>query len=201
MTVTDAVVSDEVAERPSAGRGPRVVALVLIAALALLLAAVGWVWLVKPDAVRPAGDAVSSTGPVGSQVYVGTSISTHGPWDQKFDEGARTIDLVSVTPRIDVNSADAVVTLVLCLPKGAEGLGVGAPSDLRQLCEGAGAVPVTPGPVALGFPPDAQVVAIVTTHHVGVVHLAGYDVVYRDGIRHGSVLAGIDTTVTATAGS
>jgi hypothetical protein len=198
MTVTDAVVPHELAERPSPRSGRMVIVLVIATALALLLAAVGWRWLVNPDAVRPAGDRVSSTGPIG-QTYFGTNISTHGPWDQQFDEGARTIDLVSVIPRIDVNSADAVVTLALCLPKGAEGLGVGAPSDLRQLCEGAGAVPVTPGPIALGFPPDAQIVAIVTTHRAGVVHIAGYDVVYRDGIRRGSVLAGIVTTVTATA--
>jgi hypothetical protein len=200
MSVTDAVVPDELAERPSPRSGRPVIALVVATGLVLLLAALGWRWLVNPDTVRPVGNAVSSTGPVG-QAYFGTNISSHGPWDQQFDEGARTIDLVSITPHIDMNTADAVVTLALCLPKGAEGLGVGAPSDLRHLCEGAGVVPVTPGPIALGDPPDAQIVAVVTTHRAGVVHIAGYDVVYRDGIRRGSVLAGIVTTVTATAGS
>jgi len=200
MTVTDAVVADDLAAEPRTRRGRTVVLLALAAGLTLLLAAVGWRWLVNPDAVRPVGNAVSSTGPVGGQTYFGTNIATDGPWDQQFDEGARTVDLVSITPRIDLNTADAVVTLAMCRPKGAEGLGAGAPSDLRQLCTGAGGVPVTPGPVALGFPPDAQIVAVVTTHKVGVVHIAGYDVVYRDGIRRGSVLAGIETTVTATAG-
>ena len=199
MTVTDLVVEESQGRPQSAARGRWAVAAVLGAAFALLLAALGWTWLVNPDAVTPVGDAVSATTTPEGAAYFGTNISTHGPRDQTIDPGARTIDLVSITPRIDLNTADAVVTLALCLPKGTEGLGVGVPSDLVFMCEGAGTQPVTPGPVALGFPPDAQIVAVVTTHRAGVVHIAGYDVVYRDGIRRGSVLAGIDTTVTTTA--
>jgi hypothetical protein len=151
------------------------------------LLAVGYALVVGNRWIRH--DAVF--GPVGWDISMAVAV------DQQVDVNVQPyqrapVTLVSARPNVLENTSHAEISVVLCVPihevmgasRGPLGAWCDPVGDVRdQLLE----------------PDDGQpyLILVVTPRQAGVVHVAGIELTYRDGLRRGHQLVGVDTQVTA----
>ena len=108
----------------------------------------------------------------------------------------RTVDLRSAFPRVLDDTTDASVTVMTCAGTGKQDeltMG-GVVADATPFCTSIHNFRA--GEVALGYR-AAGLVLRVTPLHSGVIHIAGVDVRYNDGLRAGHQQIGPDITLTA----
>jgi hypothetical protein len=191
VSLTDIEKVDELGPSRSSHRaGALLVATMVVTAVLLLVGVAGREWLAHPDAFGPVGSSARLDGPHAAGAAM-TGVMTYGPVDAvDLSAAPRTVDVVSIEPRIVSNSADADVRLVLC-PDGA------GPATTDAPC--AGAVPFTGGQVALGYAPGQQLWVVATSHRAGTLVVDGYDVTYRDGMRSGTQHVDGTLTLVSTA--
>ena len=111
-------------------------------------------------------------------------------------DSGQTVDLRSAVPRIVNDTTDASVTVMTCVSSNASSsltMG-GVAADPTPFCTSIHNF--RPGALALGYR-AAGLVLRVTPLHSGVIHIAGVDVSYHDGLRRGHQQIGPDMTITA----
>jgi hypothetical protein len=197
MTETTVDESMPMPMRPAPFWRTRNVVLALALVLTVALTVGGGYWLTHPRALAPYGDALGGPAPRGrvfSDVMVFSSAHefltiSDAPADR------RVLTVTSLAPRIEENTAGAVFVFMVCRSK----------SNPEYIL---GAVPESPASSCsqwhrlrrserLSFgDPYTRVIAQITTSKAGRIHLAGYDIAYREGIRRGHQHVGIDSTFT-----
>ena len=128
----------------------------------------------------------------GQTTYVG--LLAYAGIDQP--DAGRTLDLRSAVPRIVSDTTDASVTVMTCVAssRGDQLTMGGVVPDPTAFCTSIHNF--RPGELALGYR-AAGLVLRVTPLHNGVLHIAGVDVGYHDGLRRGYQQIGPDITLTA----
>jgi hypothetical protein len=138
--------------------------------------AAGWYWTFRAHELsnyRPLQRGMRTVMNLGYTAYATQLI---GPDDNFLHD--TTLDLVDVRPVIVENSARATVRVLLCVPSD-QGEGLGSRSDTCRAEE-----PFHAGRVNLDQIHYILVLAITPTRP-GSLDIAGLQVTYRDGIRHG----------------
>jgi hypothetical protein len=168
----------------------------MVAAL-VFVGFLGWRWVNHPDALQPYYGMIESAPiPLGHTMYNDAVI---GPASEPSGNGPAdaTVTVESLTPVVTENTSQATVVLLVC-ERNSSHIGIGTQ-------EGALSASCTrvypfkgPATLDLGFT-TVQIVAVVTPHKAGVVDVAGYEVSYEQGIRHGTQHVGAGMTFT-TAG-
>jgi hypothetical protein len=128
---------------------------------------------------------VNQFGPlrVGATLLVGGDVQPRG-----YKSGHHTLELISVIPRITVNTARATVRVLECtLADPHLGIGMGPASEGKTIC--ATLRQFHPGPVDLGFPATELIYAVTATRP-GRLRVEGADVSYLDGVITGQQHAG-----------
>jgi len=195
MSVVEVVSAEPVDGAPRQRRAWLWGLAVLVVVALTFLGARAWSWATHPESMSPYGSGVSGPAAVGASMAFGTYVSTDGPWTTESGGSPASVELESAVPRIVENTAAADVALLVCRSTGSDGVGAIAATELTTYCSST--TPVSPGRIVLSMPPYDQLIAVVTPHQKGVVHVAGVDVTYRDGLRRGTQQSGIDITVTA----
>jgi hypothetical protein len=195
--------------RPRLSRGVGAAGLCATVAVAGLVG-FGW-WDTHPNVVASAVATITVPTTVGQEYTADTGLVTSRGHDQATisdPPGGGTdvtdtgnvrgvrVTIQSVHANIVSNTAAATVTIELCRrggnPQVAIGTQVGA--DLSQFC-------TTVGPVqhqsAVLMPASAQLVAFITPHRPGTVHIAGFRLSYREGIRRQTQTGGVDLRMIA----
>ena len=163
---------------------------VTVVALALIVVAVGWRWATDLSVLSDYGNAESGPASIAKPVYVDTAMGPAG--HSGATTAALTID--SVSPRIVENTSSSQVVLLVCQRNGSNTAVGFQDGQLSDSCSRLAALR-TPADLTLGFT-TAQVIIQVTAHQPGILHIAGYDVTYHQGLRHGSQHVGVETTIT-----
>lgn len=177
--------------RPSPKRA-RYLALAVAALLALgAFAAVAFHVRGRDDAKPNVFGAYGSgggttTGVVGRTVYMDADVQPD------VASGHEVLDIASIEPVIPLNTAAATVVVEGCIRIGGAA-GVGAVSSTRGLC--ASSPQIQPGRIDIGNPVD-QIIYAITPRRTGTVRIAGSDVTYTAGARHGTQHTGVPLTVT-----
>jgi hypothetical protein len=106
-----------------------------------------------------------------------------------------SIHLNSVKPLVAENTANADIQVLLCRPIG-DFAGDAATADMSSFCSSMESF----RPVAGSFYPKGTwlLVVEITPHQPGVVHLAQFNVTFREGLRTGKQRVGTDFTLTVT---
>jgi hypothetical protein len=176
------------------GRIPRrVVAALLGVVIAIAgIAAFGW-WDTHPDLVPSVSGGITLPTRVGQQVRQGTGLVTSRGHDhvvltvlpgggQRIRDTGNVrgfrVTVRSVHPNVVTNTADATVRIEFCR---------------LRLCSVVGP---TNHPSAVLQPASAQLVAFITPHRPGTVHIAGFTLSYREGIRAQTQTGGYDVRLT-----
>lgn len=193
------VASNDIVEqrpaRPRRERRHRKRQAAIAAGAAVLIAAVGaGYWVTHPKAVVPYGPGGTAS------VLVGHTLSRDSGLSAARDPGAETPERVTLTidrivPVVTENSARADVTVELCRRRPATDF-VGSPVDVSLFAACTSTDPVGGATATLWFD-QARVVVLVTPHQPGHVHIEGYDITYRDGVRHGTQRGGDELVVSA----
>jgi hypothetical protein len=179
------------AVRPSPSRGGR---LVITAAGALVVAAVaGVAWHIHANNTKasilntyPGGGRATSPDPVGRTIYEASYI------EPVVVTGHEVLDVASIQPVVPINTAAATVVVEACI-RIPDAAGVGAAYSTRGLC--ASTQQFRPGSLDVAENVDQLIYAITPTRP-GTVRIAGSEVTYHAGSRHGTQHAGIEITVT-----
>lgn len=173
---------------------------VVLTALVLVAAVLGLHWYSGLTLLVPyAGDRESGPVAVGRTVYVDSALGPLPTTDQDGNStgpGSVSITITRLTPHVDANTSGAVIRVLVCERNGGR-LAVGMQySGLSRSCTSV--VPVTlPMTLDVGYM-TAQVVVEVTPRRPGTVHIAGFDVDYTQGLRHGTQRAGAGLTLTTS---
>lgn len=184
----------EVERTGPAKRRRRRVAVVVGIATVVGLAVAGVAWWSHPNALMPYASGASISVPLGDALTSDTGLQTVTRGDASPNEAVITID--QVTPVVIENSSNARISVSLCLRKvGTQGVGtvIGSHQSLAGSCTAV--VPVQGATTPLGFI-SAQVILRIVPQQAGVVHIAGFRVRYREGIRRGSQIGGMEIVVT-----
>ena len=106
-----------------------------------------------------------------------------------------SIHLNSARPIVVQNTANADVKMLLCRPI-ADFAGDASTADMSSFCSSLESF----RPVSGTFYPKGTwlLVAEVTPHQPGVVHIAQFNVTFREGLRTGKQRLGTDYTLTVT---
>jgi len=119
---------------------------------------------------------------------------------EAFSGGSSTVPLHSlhlnsVKPIMAENTANASIQMLLCRPIG-DFAGDASTADMSSFCSSL----ETFRPVAGSFFPNGTwlLVAEITPHQPGVVHIAQFNVTFREGLRTGKQRVGTDFTLTVT---
>jgi len=174
--------TDVVGARPALTRWRLLLALVGVGALVIA----GWAfwWWTHPNAFGPYGSQVGGRIEVGRPMYYDTGLY---PAHRDGEEPERIpVTLKQVTPVVIDNSADADIQVRVCR-RAEPGTGVGAVRSVRRFCD---ALDVIDDDMQLRS--TDQVIATVVPQRPGVVHIEGFRVDYRDGIRRGSQHSGLE---------
>jgi hypothetical protein len=158
------------------------------AVLVLLLAfgVYGSVWLTHDRAFSGFGNAIEAPIQLGHTTYAGLGM---GPRTASPREV--TIGLRSIRPRVELNTADATIELLVCsASQETTRLGV-AMDDVSELCSSL--APWHRGSFTFGpFDSDTKyLVLAVTPQRVGEVRIEGADVSFHHGIRRGHQHVGL----------
>lgn len=157
---------------------------IAVAVVVVLVGFAAWYWMFRANELsdyRPAQRGVAGLAFVGETKYATEII---GPDDNFWHDS--TIDLLGVKPVIIENSAQATVRVLLCVPSNS---GEGVSSSLSDFCRSA--QPFQPGVVNLDQARHKIVLAVTLTQP-GRLDIAGVQVTYRDGLRHGNQRSGIE---------
>jgi len=184
MTV---MVTDDPQLRARPGHQRRGWSIVLGVAVAVVAALVGGYWLSHTNAIASPGNIESLPVPIGETMAIATNIQSSG-----------SIHLQAVRPQVTQNSSNAQFQFVLCWASGLQAVGSMKADQLGQICSRI--EPLTPGVMAVGFPPSAQVVLEVTPRQPGKVAISWFNVTYRDGLQSGTQPGGIQTIVRTPPG-
>ena len=160
--------------------------------LAVVITAVaGWAWATHPGTLNVYGNSESGPAAVATTLYVDTEISTAGHANRTPE-----VTLDSLRPKILTNTSHARLEFLVCERNGG-GLGVGTQEGgLSDSCTRV--IPLTlPARLRPRFSVDQIIVRVIPTTP-GVLHIAGFDVRYRQGIRFGHQLAGTEMTFTSS---
>lgn len=166
----------------------------LLAAIGALVAlAFSGYWLTHPNRMTY-GNLIGTRIPVDEPVVMGIYVSTEDPGIDG-DTDPVPVTLTGVEPRVEVNTADASLEILLCeLGPGARigNIGTSSVRYLERVC--AGLRPVDQ-PVENFTGTGGFLVLVVTPRQPGLVRVDGFDTTYRDGIRWGSDQAGVELVV------
>lgn len=165
----------EAAVSEATGRsGRRAWLLVVLVVLAALGGGGAW-WFTHPAAFYAGGVSGTSS----AQAHVGEPI-TFG----SFALPDRALTLRSAQARIKENSADATVTVVLCLPRSSY-VGITRNQTTSDLCKRS--IPIDGARVyPAGKRLVPELIVQITPRRAGTVTVRGLRVGYRDGLRSGS---------------
>ena len=151
-------------------------------------------WRKDPNLIRWSGEGVNPLGvPLEQAAY---SLNIAQPINPKRTE---TITLKSASVQVTTNTADATVTLAICVGKpGPDGDQIGAvrPSELSQYCSRV--VPIRPGTkMLLGFhgPPREYIVLTVIAKKPGLVKADRLRITYERGWKHAFQRGSLDIAI------
>jgi hypothetical protein len=147
-------------------------------------------WLTHPDALLPAVNIITESGPitVGRTYAVDTSLATRqGP------NGAITLDRVE--PIVSKNTAAAAIRMELCRHRPAAS-SVGD-EPLSQTSRECLSVVLVAHQTVILSEIDTQLIAVVTPTRPGTIQIDGYHVAYHQGRRHQTQSGGIRVHWTA----
>jgi hypothetical protein len=188
-------------EPTEASRTPRwpLAGAVVAAGILLVAGTLGARWYSGLSPLMPYS-AGGASGPVavGHTLYADTALYPQPTTDRDGNvttPDAIPITISAITPRVEANTSNAGIRVLVCRRNGSN-LGVGAQeSGLSGSCADISPF-ASPTTINLGFM-TAQVLVAVTPQQPGVVHIAGFDVVYSQGLRHATQWAGADLSFTA----
>jgi hypothetical protein len=189
----------EVVTAPSSGaeavprrrrRAPWVIASVVVVALAVGIPTTVWFvhWRSSLHSlVDYPGYGVGIPASVAQRTfYFGNELVAERAISHPKDSGTLSINISSITPVVLENTANADVTVAHCvLARPGAGVISGGPKEAAAKCSSL--TPFRSGSVTLGFAKGSDdIVIAVTVHKAGLVRIAGVEVHYSSGLRHGS---------------
>lgn len=161
--------------------------------VAVLLMGAAWFAILdfNDHAFRDYRGSASAQTTAGSTLYVGMSIAPTADNGQ----GAITVNLRTIQPRVAGNGADVTVRVLVCSGSYAGALlNGGAARVAADLCTTL--TPVQRGTTRLDS--TTSFVLAVTPHRAGTVHINGADLHYWRGIHFGHQHVGERLTITAS---
>jgi hypothetical protein len=165
----------------------------------VLLAAVAGVgvWLWRWDhglaIFATGGNEVGGPIPVDHTVYV---LAVNGnPLVGALDRRGVTVDMTSVRPHVQVNTAAATIHVLTCAENGRI-IALGA---VRRPSYCHSPVPFEPGPLHISASLHSSAILLaITAHRRGRIHIEGLDIAYRLGARSGQQNTGLRMSFRAT---
>ena len=143
------------------------------------------------------GYGVGGPFPIGKAAYFGQNVTAAEVLSHPHAPEKLAIHISAVRPVIRANSADAQVTVLLCKLKGySSQLDAVFADDATATCSSL--TPFRSGTVTVGFTPGYDDIVIsVTPRQAGTVRIAGLEVRYSSGLRHGTQHVGTQIKITS----
>ena len=173
----------------------RIAAVVAVLVLVAGAGALVW-WRSAPPELLPVGGlGLEGAGTVGHTYYTDAVLDV--VLDADPESTVRHLRFDRIEPRVEENSANALVSLLVCTrTPGTSGVGLGELDSLRPACSSV--TPFTGAQeMVLGFQ-TAQVVLAVTPRQPGTVRIEGFEVSYASTGRAVTTTSGLHLVMTAS---